>query len=128
MKTLPLTFQNLQTANRERSNAVWPQCNEWDLNDWMLALVGEVGELINEIKHLKLIQTDSNFIGLSAKIDQQRQIDDTKLKARRELADIIIYADLFAQALDVELAAVIIEKFNHTSQKVGSDIRLTYGA
>jgi len=41
-----------------------------------------------------------------------------------EIADMVIYADLLAQRLGRKLEDAIKNKFNQTSDKVGSDIKL----
>ena len=33
-----LTLRELSRLNVERSDALWPQCREWDARDWLDAL------------------------------------------------------------------------------------------
>lgn len=41
-----------------------------------------------------------------------------------ELADLVIYADLLAERLEIDLGAAVVRKFNKVSERVGSNIRL----
>ena len=41
-----------------------------------------------------------------------------------EIADVVIYADLLAARLGVNLEAAVQRKFNEVSQRVGSSIRI----
>lgn len=84
--------------------------NNWSLLEWGGALCGEAGELANILKKVKRreIKDDYNQY-LNAKIPE---ISD-------ELADIIIYADLIAAQLDIDLEEVIRNKFNRKSEDIG---------
>ena len=103
---MDLTFDELKKANRERSEEVYFPIDSWALTEWSNALAGEVGELCNLTKKNKL-NGDKNTTGIC-----------------NELADVVIYADLLAQKLGVNLADVVRNKFNYTSIQKNSTVKL----
>jgi NTP pyrophosphatase (non-canonical NTP hydrolase) len=72
---------------------------DWSPTDWACAVAGECGEVCNEIKKLRR--------GKDVPMDV---IGD-------ELADTIIYADLLAARLGIDLSEAIVRKFNAVSKK-----------
>ena len=101
-----LNFAELRNTNVRRCDANFFGLYEWSPTDWGCALAGEVGELCNLLKKM-------------------RRGEDIKVEdVGRELADVVIYADLLAARLGISLARAIPKKFNETSVKVGSDILL----
>lgn len=79
---------------------------DWTLSEWGCALSGEVGELCNKIK-------------------KKRQGQDiTHKQLTDELADIVIYCDLLATKLGYRLEDIVRDKFNRTSDKIDSDIKI----
>jgi NTP pyrophosphatase (non-canonical NTP hydrolase) len=89
------------------------QLNSWTLSDWVTALTGEVGEAANIVKKLNRIR-DSIPGNLN---------DDTNpyilmQKLAKEIADIAIYLDLFAQAAGLDLELIRDEKFEETNRKI----------
>lgn len=103
-----MDLNQLTAANRIRNaNAsAYNQCQDWSLADWSNAIAGETGEMCNLIK--KIRRGDN--------IDVQ--------DVGRELADIVIYADLLADQLGLSLANCVQQKFNEVSDRIGSDIKL----
>ena len=101
-----LTFAQLREANVNRCNDVFHKFEGWSHNDWAVALTGEVGELCNLLKKARR--------GEKIKL----------LDMASELADIMIYLDLLAASLEVDLAREVILKFNEVSDKRGSTIKL----
>jgi hypothetical protein len=73
----------------------------------MTALTGEVGELANFLKKWRRGDMPSGAPEIG-----------------RELADILIYLDILAGELGFDLAAETVSKFNATSDKIGSDVKL----
>ncbi len=105
----PLTFEQLREANARRNQDAFPTCRDWSATDWVLAITGEVGELANLVKKQKRD-------GMT--VERQQEI-------AKELADVVLYADLLADHLGVDLGAVVALKFNEVSVRRGSDIRLS---
>lgn len=106
IRNLSLTFAELREANVARCNDVFHKFEDWSHADWAVALTGEVGELCNLLK--------------KARRGEKIKIMDMA----SELADIMIYLDLLAASLDVDLAREVIIKFNEVSDKRGSTIKL----
>jgi NTP pyrophosphatase (non-canonical NTP hydrolase) len=106
IRNLSLTFAELREANVARCNDVFHKFEDWSHADWAVALTGEVGELCNLLKKARR--------GEKIKL----------LDMASELADIMIYLDLLAASLEVDLAREVIIKFNEVSDKRGSNIKL----
>jgi len=95
----PLTFNNLQRKNYARSTYDIKVSNNWTPLEWGGALAGETGELCNMLKKLRR----------GEKVD--------KKDIAYELADVIVYADLLASKLYINLEEAVIEKFNIVSKR-----------
>lgn len=105
-----LTFGALRAANEERQK-LWCEGGDPkpDLSFRGVELAGEVGEALNVVK--KLERERHGWRGSRASIEDLAS----------EIADVIICADLLAEAAGIDLAAAVAEKFNATSEKVGLD-------
>lgn len=123
MQTKALSFRDLQNANSTRCNRWHPTgLKEWSVTDWATATVGELGEACNAIKKLRRIETGAQNIN-----DPGRQLTEREAAVRaigEELADTIIYLDLLAQRLGIELECEVVNKFNKTSERYGFPERL----
>lgn len=114
---LNLTFAELRDANLRRCARWHPRgLSEWSLSDWGVATAGELGEALNVVK--KLNRERDGIVGNTESADQLRsQLAD-------EIADTLIYLDIFAASEGIDLAAAVAAKFNRTSIKVGFPERL----
>lgn len=118
-KYLPTPFlRELRWANVRRA----PDFHAGNLNDWSPAergneLAGEVGELCNVLKKL-LRLSKSPLPHDSAKLLQ------LIAHAREELADVFISADLIGAQLGIDVEEAVRSKFNATSAKIGSKVKL----
>ena len=102
-----LTFEKLREANFNRKQeAIFPS-HDWTLAQWACAMAGEAGEACNVVK--KIFRGDT---------------DITKEMLAKELADVIIYADLLAQKAGINLGEAVIDKFNEVSNKKGAVTKL----
>jgi len=109
-----LTFSKLRKINDARHQESCGGGTEatWNLTDWTNALCGEAGELANFAKKVRRARpTDPS-------------LEDAKQDLAHELADIVIYADLIAIKLGVDLGKAVREKFNIVSDRVGSELKL----
>ena len=112
-----LTFGDLRLANSLRlpqfRNAKGERAHaradgsDWSLNDWCLAVLGELGEAANLLKKVRR--------------------GDMDLAAARpaladEFADVAIYLDLLAMQAGIDLGAAVVDKFNRKSRQVGATI------
>ncbi len=114
-----LNFRQLRETNESRVKR-WHKggIKEWSISEWAVAMMGEAGEICDAIKKLNRIETGA----------QNLSDIDTKEKALdaigEELADTILYADLLAQACNINLEFAIMRKFNSVSEKYGFPERL----
>jgi len=103
----PTSFDTLHEANKLRQGESYTErTGSWISSDWAASLAGEVGEFCNLVKKLR----------------RGDQVPSEELA--RELADVIIYAELNASYHGIDLAKAVVSKFNEVSQRVGSKIRL----
>lgn len=100
---LPLTFERLAEVNGARSRVSFAQCSDWTLGDWGCALAGETGELCNKLKKLR----------------RGEKVPNEALA--EELADVVLYADLIAGQLGIDLGEAVRCKFNSVSAKRGAE-------
>lgn len=109
-----LTFDEFQSMNYERCRRAFPMCDDWSLNDWAVALAGEVGELCNLLKKdRRRLATDERYMldGPFHEMARQNVLD--------ELADVITYADLMISMLSGATGEVLLTKFNEVSDRIG---------
>jgi NTP pyrophosphatase (non-canonical NTP hydrolase) len=81
-------------------------------------MAGEAGEVCNAVKKLRRLVDGTN----TAK-DPQSESECVKAIGK-ELADTIIYCDLLAARLGLDLSTEIEAKFNEVSRRMNSSIRL----
>lgn len=101
-----LSLQKLHNLNVLRCKELWHGIDEWSPEEWLMCLTGEVGELASKLKHRR-----------RGEAVPQREVGE-------ELADILIYLDLLAASLRLDLAAETIRKFNLTSYQFDSIYKL----
>ncbi|MCB1516098.1 MAG: MazG-like family protein [Hyphomicrobiaceae bacterium] len=111
---MSLSLSQLRTANRARQRR-WDPDSKITLLFWSTALAGEVGEACNVVK--KLERQSLGLAGSATSIDALRE----------ELADVLIYLDLLADAAGIDLSRATIEKFNSSSTKLGLKVFLGTG-
>jgi NTP pyrophosphatase (non-canonical NTP hydrolase) len=119
-----LSFQRLAETNLARATR-WHKHGgifEWSITDWSNAAAGELGEVCNAIKKLRRIED-----GIANLSDPGRELTERDAaieKIGEELADTVIYLDLLAQRLGLDLSRVLTAKFNATSERYGFPERL----
>ncbi len=113
-----LNFHELRDANLRRCVQVFHPLNAWSPTDWATAFAGEAGETCNAVKKLRRLQDGCN----TAKDPQTEAA--CLLAIADELADTIIYADLLAARLGLDLGNAVVRKFNAVSARMASDITL----
>lgn len=113
-----LNFETLREANVRRCEQVFHKVDEWTPTDWATAMAGECGEACNEVKKLRRLDN------ADADQDTAESRHWLKVKIAHELADLIIYADLLAARLDIDLSEAIKYKFNEVSDKRKSTVKL----
>jgi NTP pyrophosphatase (non-canonical NTP hydrolase) len=85
--------------------------DSWSVSDWLTATCGELGEAANVIKKLNRVRD-----GIPGNTETPEQLT---AQLGEEIADTFIYLDLLAQRCGLSLEAVVIDKFNKTSAKIG---------
>lgn len=119
---MPLDFTTLAQANLSRCLRWHPNggVQSWSLSDWGVAMAGECGEACNVIKKMNRLR--DGLVGNEKFSDRT----DPALRSQLadELADLVIYADLVAQAAGLDLAHSIASKFNAVSIRNGFPERL----
>lgn len=113
-----LNFNKLREANVRRCEDVFHKLHDWSPTDWATAMAGECGEACNEIKKLRRLD------GADADADTAENRHWLKVNIAHELADLVIYADLLAARLDIDLGEAIKFKFNEVSDKRKSMVKL----
>lgn len=137
----PLSFSALRVVNVTRCEK-WhgPGSDPWTCADWSNAMCGESGEL-DEVALALIGARLALFVSASTgkcansvkKIRRQETgavnagdptVDKLKGDAGMELADVVIYADLLARHLGIDLGEAVRTKFNKVSEKHGFPERL----
>lgn len=83
--------------------------SDWTPAQWLQAVVGELGEYANIRK--KVERGDLT-------------LNEARWHLSDELADVVIYLDILAYQLGIDLGSAVMDKWNRTSRRVGSNIRL----
>lgn len=111
-----LTFRTLRAGNLKRlplfRDAKGRVCHvedgsDWSPASWLQAVVGELGEYANIRK--KIERGDLT-------------LEEARPDLADELADVVIYLDILAAQLGIELGDAVMSKWNRTSEKVGVPI------
>lgn len=109
-----LTFEKLREINSKRNVILTDlfETHDWNVADWTNALAGEAGEAANFGKKLRRRGPDAV------------KHEERKKELAKELADVVLYADLCAAYLGVDLAQAVVDKFNEVSDRHGIDMKL----
>lgn len=103
-----LSFNRLRDANVRRCSDSFHPVSEWSPTDWACAAAGKMGEVCSLIKKLRRSEGDGV---------KMEDVAD-------EMANVIIYLDLLAYRLTIDLGAAVRKKFNKTSDEVASTVKL----
>ena len=107
-----LRFAKLSETNKLRTEECFFPIEAWSPTDWATAMAGECGEACNYIKKMRRMDSTWN------NTDELRKVMINCIG--KELADLIIYADLLAQRLGLNLDECVRDKFNEKSKELGS--------
>lgn len=113
-----ITFNELRFANVQRCVQVFHKLEDWSPCDWATAMAGECGEACNIIKKLRRLD------GADSDKDSAAHRADLIKDVSYELADLVIYADLLAARLGINLGDAVVKKFNAVSDVRKSTIFL----
>lgn len=127
------SISHISSINLKRA-LCWHAGKEWSPSDWFTALAGEAGELADAFSALALTKSVSIMGDTIKKLNRHRDglaggatfRSEAELKQdlMREIADVYLYLDLFAQRMDIDLEEAIQIKFNEVSKKYGFPERL----
>lgn len=113
-----LTFNEFRQANRERCLRWHPHGIEsWSNSDWLVAIMGELGELASLIK-MRNRERD----GLTG-----NKFSPTDEQIEQESADVFTYLDLFCERNGIDLGMAAARKFNEVSDRCGFPDRIEVG-
>ncbi len=109
-----LTFNTLRRANLARLPCFRDDkgriCHtekdgsDWSPAQWLQAVVGELGEYANLRKKVERGDVTA---------------EEAKPLLADELADVVIYLDILAEQLGIDLGEAVMHKWNRTSERVG---------
>jgi NTP pyrophosphatase (non-canonical NTP hydrolase) len=115
MDTPDLTFNKFRDANVTRCLKWRPHGIEsWSDSDWIVAILGELGELASLIK-MRNRERD----GLAG-----NKFSPTDEQVANEAADVYTYLDLFCARNGIDLGRAAVDKFNEVSVRVGFPDRI----
>lgn len=125
-ETSSLTLKEIFDTSIARSKR-WHEAQEpWSRADWLVAIMGEFGELCNVAKKLRRVETKAPNINL----EEGRKISDfetAKARMLEEAADFILYTPSFLASIGAtadEFNEAIRKKFNQKSEEYGFPERL----
>jgi len=111
-----MKFETLRKANIKRNDEVFSPCNNWSLMEWACAMAGEAGEVCGAIKKLRRLDEGTN----SDKDSKDR--DHYYVQVAHEMADVIIYLDLMADKMGIDLGEAVKQKFNQVSDRMKATV------
>lgn len=108
-----LNFDELRLSNIARLPAFGHAENgkDWSIAEWTNAMCGEAGEAANVAK--KILRGDDLSFGKAGPALAKEAL-------AKELADTVIYADLCALRLGIDLGEVVRKKFNEVTDRLNS--------
>jgi NTP pyrophosphatase (non-canonical NTP hydrolase) len=104
-----LSFRTLRGANVARQDSYGAHGIGWSLTDWMCALAGEVGEAANLVKKIRR---------------EDFTLEEARDELAKELADVVTYLDLLANAAGIDLGRAVEEKWNEVAERIGYPARI----
>lgn len=120
----PLTFarlteQNVLRCRRWHANGV----EDWTAERWLLAAAGELGEAANAMKKMWRLQegiSNPNNVTSEQITSVKKAVD----YIGKELADTLLYLNLTAVRLGINLEDKVVQVFNAKSEELGFPERL----
>lgn len=114
-----LSFEQLRDANILRCERDWKHSlNGWSVAEWGNAAAGELGEACNVAK--KMLRWDHNIRTELA----GKSRDGYKADLAQEIADTLIYLDLWAASEGISLEEAVRTAFNNKSNDISSTVTI----
>lgn len=114
-----MNFNEFSQKNKQRADE-GKFFELWKSGDWTNAIAGEAGEACNLTKKIKRMEDGHDQWNKP----EDRDVDDLEIRAAKEAADVIIYADLFIQSLGIQTSSILKQVFNAKSDEIGSKVKL----
>lgn len=112
-----LTFKRLREINVQRCESGFGhKLDSWSVAEWGNATAGECGEACNVAK--KILRFRDDVAG------NKKSKSELEAELGREIADVLIYADLWAASQGIDLEETITKTFNAKSDEIGSEYKL----
>lgn len=106
-------WRHVSATNLQRASIWHPDgLSSWSVSDWAVAAAGEMGEACDAVKKMNRARD-----GIPGKHASVEEVGD-------EIADTILYLDLLAQRLDLDISELVQRKFNLVSEREGFAVRL----
>jgi len=130
-----LTFSVLRETNVVRCQVGFGHTIEsWSVAEWGNAAAGEGGEAVGAYLALATINKMGEANNLAKKLLRFRDKvggnllgkseSDYRRELGKEIADMVIYADLWAASQGIDLGNAVREAFNNKSDELGCSIKL----
>ncbi len=104
-------FSDRNRRRCEAANGFNHKLNSWSGSDWMVAVVGELGEAANVLKKLNRVRD-----GVPGNKETPEEL---RVKFANELADAYIYLDLLCQSFGIDLEHAVGRVFDAKSEQIG---------
>ena len=118
-----LSFDEFRETNRARCEEMAQPLDGWLPSQWSNAMAGEVGEACNITKKMDRIWPANQFKQSWNKPEDQR-MEELRERLKREIGDVVIYADLLASREGLTLEECVRTAFNEKSVEIGSHRRV----
>jgi NTP pyrophosphatase (non-canonical NTP hydrolase) len=107
-------FRKINVERSEAPEGYNHNLKDWNVNDWMVAIMGELGEAANFAKKIQRINQ-----GINLQPGQEDDVNVLYAEFQKEIADVFIYIDLLCASLDIDLSEIVIDKFDSRSIEMG---------
>lgn len=131
-----LTFNELKEANASRATR-WHKngITEWSPSDWSCAVAGEMGEVCEALalvvvtagkvgRLCDVVKKFNRVAGGIASKNNPKDLQDAIQKVATEIGDTVVYLDLLAQRMGIDLAQSVRDTFNRVSIRENMPERL----
>ena len=112
------SFETLRHVSQERCIETFGPLEDRPVEWWTNAMAGESGEACNVAKKMSRIRLGK---GDTWNKEEDRTIEALRKKLKREIGDVVIYADLLASREGLTLEDCVRTAFNEKSAEIGSD-------
>jgi hypothetical protein len=116
-----LFFPVFSHKNAERCRATFGELSDRAPEWWSNAMAGESGEACNITKKMSRIRLGKGDTWNKPKDQDMHQLIE---RLKREIGDVVIYADLFASSVGLTLEDCVRTAFNEKSDEIGSPVKL----